>query len=512
MRNFQYCDLKIGLVFCQSMLVVACDLNSAPLRPSAQTATSAAPQGWPVLENLGTVNDPNQDSDLWANVIHEDLADEPSRIDIVAHNLSHYMLEMVGCDPHNYLNNNLANIPANYKFPLSRNYDQRWQFLDPSHSGLFDTTQINRNSLSFSHAPDAGQFNCYYRVFIPAANDSIYIKLTNNFYSASSYSVDGKPVLTKPQTDHNRTLQHSIWQEIIPPIFMDSLFGVGSFKAIVSHINLFNPEQYLQLKLDAAIQEWVSDVNFKMLCYRQANYIPDAFTKQVFYRQSLIDAFKINSGGNRYLRIPDTERFLRRITVKSGERLEGIVYERDKQQLAMKIVSENDSITKLVAIDRASPYISGEPLPSAEYEIERLFLQKDPKVFLKLFARGKYTNFVSGFSHPIDLEALGLDSDAVVSFGAANTALDLASLGISIGVDVGFAAVQYFVLQPLINGIFDQPGIGTFSTGINHLRFETISASDAASWNEVHDLAHQIAANTKFNVTARPLSEVKLAA
>ena len=94
-----------------------------------------------------------------------------------------------------------------------------------------------------------------------------------------------------------------------------------------------------------------------------------------------------------------------------------------------------------------------------------------------------------------------LNGDDIASIGiASDTAIDLSAMGLSLGVDVAFAAFQYFVLQPLINGIFDQPSIGTFRTGINHLRFEAISANDAASWNATHDAQHQIAANTKLSL------------
>ncbi len=492
--------LKKLVLILSSISLVACG-------PGSSGANSSTDQALQSRSNQ--VGGPNDDIDLWTNITSTDGADLPSNMNIVAQNNSNYNLTFVGCDNGPYATIHLTDIPSGYRFPKTTNYDAQWAFLDADGNGLFAASQINSNSIAFNNTPQsASQFNCYYKVFIPEANDYMYIKLVDHSYVASSY--DHWPAddsLNKPQTDEKSAQTDAMWQNIIQ-------YGVSAFSGIVTGATgswLAFSSREPSIDLQTYLQNYMNTQsnNFANEFTQRAFTIKDKFNKgnTAEADEELNELMElVNSKGGKYFQITNAEEFKEMLTEPGRSLSPALKFNEVTGEYTLSIPgtgAEARQYTRLVLNGDSFldyPYIEGKGLPININDIARsmgIDPVKDPDALQKLLARGKYAR-----QAPYNTSEFAEEGELGEIEDFANLAdLPLKSItpyvAGSILAGTGVAVAEYFLFQTVMDSLLTDPGIGDFSTGVNHLRFDQITQADASSWNANHP-NNQIAANTNF--------------
>ncbi len=516
--------LNVSLIM-QSILLTGCVGNEE--EQSSQLSTNPRLQQTSMTNN-NLKTGPNDDNDIWTNIVQNDAEYADSNLSLVGENQSNYNVEFVGCessDDHNrsvssYVGTHLNHIPAGYSFPRASNYPSKWSYLDHG-DGIYAESHIYDNSLHFHDVPKYtdGSFSCYYKIYVPETGSSLNFKIVDHWYNASSYDPAGKK-LDKPQTDSQQMQSSSVLQNFIhfgPTSILTMLASGGTFAAFTQRVPSANLADYIFRKEKKVWAKFGEKLNRNLEILRNpTEYSQEeiAAATNFFEKELSTDVTMLNmkSGnvnvdtaikglvnGDSNLGIPKLKLKFKDITLSDVDANDNYIYMFEYQGLD----------GKWYPLDTSAPFYTNYRVAINPIKNPVKVINSTDNIFNvsdyindPLSDISNYKNVI--INAPNYGNYYSPEYGELVKMDEVPTSLTMDALGLvsSVGSTVGLIALQYFLFDPLFGFITGDPGIGQFNTGVNHIRIDTVSNDDANKWNSSHDQNHQIQANTQVtNVT-----------
>ncbi len=462
-------------------------------------------------------DDPNSDNDVWVNVIQNDTQKKDSHMAIVAENKSSYALEFKGCISEDsrgqkvsdYVDVHLSDIPGGYSFPKlqSGSYDAKWAYLDHGY-GIYDKNHIFDNNLYF-HDVDKhsdAKFYCVYSTWVPQLNKVFSFKLVNNWYVASS-DADLGHKLDKPTQD-SKAMQEQTTLSSMLKYGTEAAIGVtatgGAYAAFLKKVPgmtlrdwIWQQEEGILKKYTERFNNYLSDLKFYPPGSSQYEEAKRFFTNELSSDGNFFQ--KKNSGAS-------VDEILKVLTEGDEEMgalsVEEMVVVKDLSDSTgypvMKLKFKN-SEGQIVSVGRGGPY---------DYlGIEAIGIN-DPNYYVKRLDElgGEYNSVADYIIYkpdvlmPNDIQGLTFAAeqakrDDIYYTPEIDELANLAEVPMKVGgydmaavggstVGIAIAAFDYFVLDPLFGKLIDNPGLGAYKTGINHLRLEALTSDELAAINK----------------------------
>ena len=519
------CLLTIGVFTGETLLLTGCNGGSVSNKPGGALASanlnSAGNTGTASGAAQGKLAKPNDDDDLWVNVTRTDLGARDSRIAFLANNASGYDMQLVGCDSNSNVINNLRNIPSGSSPTMTMTYPKKWAFLDNG-SGIYDSKHVYNSNLTFkSDISNDGNLACYYSINIPEAAQPMYVKLVNHWYKASSFEPVGDH-LDKPKVDMENIHKTNWWLDFKKQgsaAVLAVINGFGSWAYFASKYTQDSISSYLGLRGNLMYADVADEITLNLTAFREnmdaywrnlrgGNKEAAADSMRAATKNRLWFAERFPGGGGA---VPE-EGVLKMknynaLLSKEGEYVTRVQYFGGTQPRFEMIVQTAKGEVS-IPVSKSSRWITGEALPkNVAAELRRLNIaDADSAGILKLFGKGKYANEYASSFFARNATLLNKFKGGEAFYRAASAAritTNALEIFSAVSLNVAIIAITEFVVMPAITGLFDEPAIGTAWTGVNHLKFENITAEDVKKWNGSHDAEHQIETNTTMTMIAK---------
>ncbi|RTL01478.1 MAG: hypothetical protein EKK57_04530, partial [Proteobacteria bacterium] len=517
MKVFNVNKLKFTLAgLCGSVMLVGCVGENADNKSTVSNSGKIAQSA----QNLHNVND---EKNLWAAITGSDAIGYNSDIRFAIDNNSANDVRFLGCDGdvRQFSTQFESDIYAGYHTgtKLLSDNDPDKNKLDPMNLGVYLPESLEQTQFKFGTGAyrelDTSTEKCYFSVYDASQDEYMYFKMVNDVRVFNTYSAIFND-MKRPQHDAEKVAglyDSELWAKRLsfdaPTMAAADIFAWGaiSSKLWVSAEQLYN--ETVTSQTQELFSLYARDYNKWRAIYLsrdnsyagilQAQHDLDYMKKKFFGNSDVL----IQTGTNRDIGNAEIRDFVK--------------------NFKLELVNDTNSATRLKLVDtngnsiipnRADPHVweryglKGwqERLPEGPEGLQLKqwsVMQEEyktawgvkPKSFGEVV--GKDRSLVKEMR---ELNRVSKLNSRVTTYDELMFSKKLISkakwmkVG-AVAAEAAFIAVDWFVFQPLLDGIFSEPGYGTFNTGIAQLSLDAVTPEEATAWNKNHPDS-PIAANT----------------
>ncbi|RTK99288.1 MAG: hypothetical protein EKK57_09925, partial [Proteobacteria bacterium] len=530
MKVFNINKLKFTLAgICGSVMLVGCVGENADNKSTAANSTTTAKSA----QNLKDVND---EKNLWAAITGSDGKGYNSDIRFAIQNGTGQDVRFLGCDGDvvQFSTQFESVIPAGYKTGVYfLDNDPKKNLLDPLGEGVYKPESLEKYQFKFGTGAyrelHANNEQCYFSIYDASRGENMYFKMVNDVRVFNTYSAvfndmhrpvdDAKKRAT--QFDFNLKWGERITNDIVTGAATTAAWYKLALRYGISEQTLY--AMYADAVTEELFLSAAKTYNTSRALYLSALRAKN-FEEAAVHLQELdkfFDTTNVLIDSSKGYTQEDKIKFIKNFRLtknnaawsENGTKTMLNIIDNDGRVFSMgRGANPNFNWSRYGLEDLGAKYPGGlEGFTSENWStIVRktdILHEADPQTFPKIRhledlmhersiihnQRAQYAEFEVFKDARVasSLEKIKQPVRGATKLKNYRTVNDIV-MGFT---NLAFLAVDWFVFQPLLEWTYNEPGYGTFNTGIVQLSVAEVTDADAAKWNATHD--NKIEANTE---------------
>ncbi|RTL01475.1 MAG: hypothetical protein EKK57_04515 [Proteobacteria bacterium] len=524
MKVFNVNKLKFTLAgLFGSMMLVGCVGESADNKSTVTNSAAATNSA----QNLKDVND---EKNLWAAITGSDGVGYNSDVRFAIENNLNSDIEFMGCDGNvvQFSTQFESIIPAGFATPTKSvsDHDPRKNIIDPADMGIYDSESLQNYQFKFGTAAyhnDDRKEQCYFRIYDSKQDVYMYFKMVNDVRKFNTYSAVFND-MERPRKDAEEMVKqydNNFWavRAITDYATMLNTIGPTTIGILAADLGITSEKLELEVfteRYNEVLAEVVERLYEKYTALHGVS-IPEAERikgVREFYKSLGIDLRNVSDDVVKGL--------YKNVVIELGDdnSLRAYFYEefsvagrkmRQKRGFSLNNKAIKDSIIsnkiftadELSALQRAG-YKDFELIElnsvTGKYQVQEVinaFGTNNSKKFINILSGNNIIKADQRAIFRLYEENRALFNSKFLAEDARLVSYSRWAKGfVTAAADFGVLVLDWFVIQPCLEMIFNNPGYGTFNTGIALLNIGEITSEDVDKWNQTHPVEQHISANT----------------